>query len=152
MLKRPTPFKMLHLLAQDDEKEARKLVAQAVEGVNKAQEQLLALEEYRHEYLKKMQIRMQNGVSSSAISNDQRFLDSIDRALAHQRDVIRTLSDKVALEKQQWMQARKKEQSMQALVNRDANRLVVLQNRLEQKQNDEFASRARNTLRMAQGM
>jgi flagellar FliJ protein len=138
----PVPFQILHDLAQKAMDEAFKAIGLATARQRSAEDQLVKLQQYRHDYLSGLQQSMREGIRSSQCQNTQRFITTLDEAILKQSGVLGQIQKQVAQERERWLQERRKVASMQALLKRDENRQYQINNRLEQKANDEYAARA----------
>ncbi|MVW69957.1 MULTISPECIES: flagellar export protein FliJ [unclassified Bordetella] len=143
------PFQILHDLAQKAMDEAFKAIGQAMARQRSAEEQLIKLQEYRHDYLRNLQQAMHDGITSSQCQNTQRFISTLDDAIAKQSGVLGQIQKQVAQARERWMTERRKVASMQALIERDAKRQILVQAKLEQKANDEYAARSHRRLQLA---
>ncbi len=136
------PFQILHDLAQKAMNDAFASVSQAISREKDAENQLVILQRYRHEYVRGLQQAMAQGMRSSQCQNTQHFISTLDDAIDKQSGVLGQLQKQVGQERERWMQARRKVASMQALISRDHKRARLVQARREQKSSDEFAARA----------
>lgn len=143
------PFQILHDLAQKAVDEALKAIALATHRQNSAEDQLIKLQQYRHDYLIGLQKSMHEGITSSQCQNTQRFISTLDEAIIKQSGVLGQTQRHVAQERERWLNARRKVASMQALLKRDENRQHCIQNKREQKANDEYAARAYRRMQSA---
>ena len=141
-MNRIPPFHTLLELAGKSMDEAFSAVGEASARQRAAEEQLLKLQGYRHEYVRGLQESMARGLLSSHCQNTQHFISTLDDAIHKQSGILGQMQKQVVLERDRWMKARQKVSSMQALVKRDAERVRQTSARLEQKSADEFAARA----------
>jgi len=141
-MKKSESFQMLKDLASEQEQKALQAVADANSRLDHAVRQLKMLEQYRHEYLQKLQNSMVVGTRSSMAANTQRFIDNIDVAIAKQKNQVRTCEQQVMQQKEIWLEQRKKTRSMSTLLEREHMRELKKVVRNEQKRNDEFALQA----------
>lgn len=144
-----TPFHILHELAQKAMDEAFKAIGIATARQRAAENQLITLQQYRHDYLSGLQHAMRDGITSSQCQNTQRFISTLDDAIVKQSGVLGQLQRHVTLERERWLKERRKLASMQALLKREAIRLHQHHNKLEQKANDDHAARAYRRLQTA---
>jgi flagellar FliJ protein len=143
------PFQILRDLAQESLQHAYEAVGQALAQERDAKEQMDKLQQYRYDYLQKLQNTLQSGMRSSAASNAQRFIDNIDHAIAQQQVKMKALIQNTAHKRQEWALARRKVESMSTLLARQDRKLETQADRLEQKQNDEYAARTHLRMQMA---
>jgi flagellar FliJ protein len=143
------PFQILHDLAQQSMDDAFKAIGQAMARQRSAEEQLIKLQEYRHDYLRGLQKSMHDGITSSQCQNTQRFISTLDEAIAKQSGVLGQTQKQVAQARERWMSERRKVASMQALIDRGAKRQQLVHAKTEQKANDEYAARSHRRLQLA---
>lgn len=143
------PFKLLYELAQKEVEVTFKALSQANAQVKSAEEQLVMLQHYRHDYVVQLQKDMQDGILASRCQNKQRFILTLDGAIGQQNAVLGQYRGRVDEAREAWTQARRKEASMQALMKRDHSRIELAASRREQKANDEYAARAFRRLQAA---
>lgn len=107
-----------------------------------ATEQLNALVSYRHEYRERLDRAMNEGVSMVRLENDQRFLATLDEAIAQQRRIIANNESRLAEGKSQWQSSQRRLKSFDTLASRRAGQAAKAESRREQRINDEAAARA----------
>lgn len=142
----------LRRLAELAEKATQKALEQV--GQTKALhqnglEQIQKLEQYRHDYLQQLQASMVSGVRSSVAINTSGFIDNIDRAIAQQQERIQEIENALEASRNNWMDKRRRSESLLTLVARGDAAQMMIANRLEQKSNDEFAARSYARMRLA---
>lgn len=117
-------------------------LARLLSAQTASQAQLDALLAYRQEYAQRLSLALSEGVTVHRLNNDQRFLLAIDQAIVQQREVLASHTRRVAYGKTNWREQERRVQSFDTLAKRrqaDEMRRVA---RLDQRQTDEFASRA----------
>lgn len=140
-MKSQLPLDVLKQLAQDDvDCAARKLGMMRAQR-NEAERQLQALLDYRHEYRTKLQAATQSGIAASGWRNFQQFIETLDTAIAKQRDLLVQASERVAACQREWQQHKRRFNSFDTLATRAADRENQRLARLEQRENDEYAAR-----------
>ena len=136
------PFKLLHELALKAKDKAFNAVSDAVAREKETEKQLVMLQQYRHDYVKGLQLSMSQGMLSSQCQNTQHFISTLDGAIGQQSNLLGQMQKQVTIERARWLQESRKVASMEALIKRDAKRAGLILARKEQKSNDEFAARA----------
>ncbi|MBV4397664.1 flagellar export protein FliJ [Advenella alkanexedens] len=135
-------FETLHGLAVQKMDDRARVVAQTEANITQSTKQLEMLEQYRLDYIARLQNRLQEGMSSAQCVNFQKFISTLEEALGQQRVIIAQLEKQVEKEREAWFEARREVNSMQALIDRKKQEQLKIANRQEQKMNDEFAARA----------
>lgn len=135
-------FETLHELAVQKMDDRARVVAQTEANITQSTKQLEMLEQYRLDYIARLQNRLQEGMSSAQCVNFQKFISTLEEALGQQRVIIAQLEKQVEKEREAWFEARREVNSMQALIDRKKQEQLKIANRQEQKMNDEFAARA----------
>lgn len=133
-------------LAEGDRDSAARLLGQLRNTHQQNRSQLEMLIEYRNDYRARLDSAMQNGLTMASLQNYQRFLASLDRAIEHQRGQLDNSQGRVQRGVTQWQKQQQKVNSYDVLLHRRRQEAEQRVNRLEQRQNDEFASRARSAL------
>ncbi|WP_231758116.1 flagellar export protein FliJ [Microbulbifer elongatus] len=111
--------------------------------------QLDALQRYRSEYCERLQQAMAEGISASTLADYNRFIESLDGAIARARDVLAQQQDKVASTSEHWRHHQSKLTSFSALETRRAQLEQRKEARRELRQADEMTQNliARRALR-----
>lgn len=133
-------------LAEGDRDSAAKLLGQLRNAHQQNHSQLEMLVEYRNDYRTRLEAAMQKGLTMAALQNYQRFLASLDRAISHQRGQLDNSQGRVQRGVSNWQQQQKRVNSYDVLLHRRRQEAEQRKSRLEQRQNDEFASRTRSAL------
>jgi flagellar FliJ protein len=122
--------------------EAAKRLGNAIRATSRAEKKLELLQKYRDEYASRFQARMAQGVSPMGYSNFQAFIGKLDDAIAGQQQAVQDAEQGVVRERGSWQESERKRMSYDTLATRQLQQEVKLENRRDQKQNDEFAARA----------
>jgi flagellar FliJ protein len=131
---------LIDLAQQNTDEAARRLGILHRERVN-AQKQLTLLQDYRQDYLERLQSAMQNGISAGDCHNYQRFIATLDDAISRQGVVVSRADEELALGRIAWQQENRKLNSFGALAQREARVRQAQEARREQRVNDEYAAR-----------
>jgi|SRR5579872_1364757 flagellar FliJ protein len=124
--------------ATDD---AAKRLGNAIRMTDKAEKKLELLQKYRDEYSSRFQAKMAQGLSPMGYRNFQAFIDKLDEAIAGQQQVVKDAANGVVREKGMWQASERKRMSYDALATRAVKEEQRLDNKKDQKMNDEHAAR-----------
>lgn len=126
--------------AQTDE--AAKRLGNAIRATDRAEKKLELLQKYRDEYSTRFEAKMAQGLSPMGYRNFQAFIGKLDEAIAGQQQVVQDAEQGVVRERSVWQDSERKRMSYDTLATRQLQQELKLENRRDQKQNDEFAARA----------
>lgn len=135
------PLDTLSELARERAEEATRRLGVLNTALLNARQQLDMLAEYRHDYLARLQQAMCSGMSASDCQNYQRFIGTLDDAMAQQRHVVAQSEAELEAGRIDWQQAKRKQNSFEALTARAQRARDAVEQRREQRGNDEFAAR-----------
>ncbi|MCM5703713.1 flagellar export protein FliJ [Larsenimonas salina] len=107
-----------------------------------SQEQLDTLLQYRDEYRQKLDDAMKRGMSMNELQNYQRFIASLDQAIAQQENALENCDQRVNQGVKHWQQQQQRLNSFDALATRRNEERELVAKKYEQRLSDEFASRA----------
>lgn len=146
MTKNQLPLEMLIELAQEEVNEAGQKMQHLVGRINKAKEQMGALQQYQMDYKHKLRVIMQDGMRSSECRNYQGFISGLDQAILEQTRIVKTLDEHLTAARHVWMEKQRKLMSFEALEKRQRQRKAVRENKREQNLMDEFGARSHQQL------
>jgi flagellar FliJ protein len=126
--------------AQTDE--AAKRLGNAIRATDRAEKKLELLQKYRDEYCTRFEAKMAQGLSPMGYRNFQAFIGKLDEAIAGQQQVVQDAEQGVMRERGVWQDSERKRMSYDTLATRQLQQELKMENRRDQKQNDEFAARA----------
>lgn len=135
------PFNVIHDVLRISMEKAFEAVEIAVAAEKSAIAQKAMLEQYRSDYLKKLQTMLTEGILSSQVQNTQRFIDTIDEAISRQSTNVQQMQRKVEQARSAWQEKRRGYRAMGVLVGRADAQSRAAESRREQKDNDEYANR-----------
>lgn len=135
------PLDMLIGLAKDNTDEAARELGRLSAERNNAEQQLNMLQDYRQDYLQRMQTAMQSGMSAADCHNYQRFIATLDDAIDQQRAVLEQAATHLEQGKERWREERRKLNSLDALAQRQQQVVAREDARREQRLNDEYSAR-----------
>ncbi|MFI4939750.1 MAG: flagellar export protein FliJ [Burkholderiales bacterium] len=137
----PSALQTLIELATSASDEAAKRLGQALRATEKAEKKLALLHQYRDDYAKQFQAKMEQGLSSSNYRNFQAFIVKLDEAITGQQQQVQEAKGGVAVEKGAWQASERKRMSYDTLANREEKKEQHRENKKDQKLNDEHAAR-----------
>src|SRR5690606_7479823 len=95
------------------------------------------LQRYRREYAEQLQLRMDEGIGLAALDDYQRFLASLDSAIARARDSLQSQQDRIIHCQQQWQHRQHRLSSFDTLASRRAAEQHAEAERRERRLQDE---------------
>ncbi|WP_034293299.1 flagellar export protein FliJ [Herbaspirillum sp. RV1423] len=128
-------------LATKETDEATKRLGRAVRASEEAQQKLVILEQYRDDYALRFQESLSSGLTAMSYRNFQLFIEKIDSAISGQQSVVRNAQQRVAEARAAWQACERKRMSYDTLATRAKQTAQLRENRRDQKQTDEHASR-----------
>ncbi len=136
---------LLNQLAGDEVEAAMQSLAQTMQQLERAKQQLAMLGQYQQEYQQQWQQAAQQGVKADLYRNFQGFFSQLESAVQGQNAQIEQFQA-IVLQKQQVLQEkRRKQKSYEVLITRAETLQAKAESKRDQKMMDEFASRARRT-------
>jgi len=134
------PLNTVLKLATEAEEQAAQQLQSAQLALKKCQSQLVALRNYRLEYMKQMETNHGKTISASYYHQFHQFVRQIDDAIVKQITSI-TEADNQRLHRQKyWQEKQQKRKAVELLLAHKAKKAQLAELRLEQKLIDEFAS------------
>lgn len=118
-------------------------------GVSQTREQqetarLTLLIEYRQDYLARFESASRSGLELIAWTNYLNFIHKLDAAIEQQQGLIEQCRNAVQQNRGDWRKQDAKKRSFHALEHRRHATELAGENRREQREQDEFASRSGN--------
>ena len=98
---------------------------------------------YQKEYASGLQERLSTGIPAHLLTDYRLFLDKLARAIRAQGDEVDRRRIAWEQEQARWLTLRQREQALEVLLQRHQATQVLHESRREQKQQDEFAQKAR---------
>jgi flagellar FliJ protein len=135
------PLDTLIGLAKDQTDEAARVLGSLHVARNNAERQLSMLNDYRADYLQRLQTAMMSGMSAADCHNYQRFIATLDDAIEQQRAVLEQAATHLEEGKTRWREERRKLNSFDALAQRQQQVQAREDARREQRLNDEYSAR-----------
>lgn len=129
------------LAAHASEDSARRLAA-TLRSAQDAQQQLSTLVGYRDDYQARLSGAQRDGIGCEGMRNYRAFLDNLEQAIAQQSNVLANLNRRLAAARADWDKDRQRVESYQTLDDRHQCSVRRLNDRREQRLQDEMATRA----------
>lgn len=127
---------------------AKKALDQATNNLGKvrqshtmAQEQLSMLLNYQQEYRQRLNTTMSDGIAANTWQNYQQFISTLEVAIEQHHKQLAQWNQRLDMAVSQWQDKQQKLNAYQTLQQRAGEKLRLQENRLDQKQTDEFAQR-----------
>jgi flagellar protein FliJ len=135
-------LKALKEIAAKETDLAAEALAEAIKASDEAHRKLDVLSGYRQDYVDNLNNLMESGMSAEVYRNFQSFLKKLDQAVAGQQEVIAFINRQVSVQRALWQECQRKKLSYDVLSQRSDKREYKVQQKLDQKNMDEFAMRA----------
>jgi flagellar FliJ protein len=123
-------------------------IAGTQKKLQQGQEKLSMLQNYRDECQSNMHIQSNSGMTGltgQQLRNQQAFVSKINQALEQQNSEMVFLNSQLKQQHNQWQKTLAEKRKYEALAKREKTRLSRLDNKRDQKMNDEFAARIYRT-------
>ncbi|SFC62185.1 flagellar FliJ protein [Microbulbifer thermotolerans] len=117
---------------------AGRLLAEEQRGGETTAAQLKTLQEYRREYCQRLQEAMARGISSAALDDYNRFIRSLDGAIARAQAALDQQQERIAASRDHWRQRQRQLSSYNTLAARRTERERQQEQRRERLQSDEI--------------
>ena len=124
--------------------EATRQLARLIANERDAKSKLDMLAQYRDEYAMRFKQAAQSGITQREWHNYQEFLKRLDEAIAAQQQMVAVQAKNTAAGQALWQQQRKKLKAIDTLSERHYSSENVLEQKREQKTQDEYAARRKN--------
>lgn len=136
-----SPLVTLCSLAQKALDQATSHLGLIRQSHNQAQEQLSMLLNYQNEYRQKLNVTMTGGIAANTWQNYQQFITTLEVAIEQHRQQLLQWNQRLDAAVNQWQDKQQRLNAYQTLQSRASEQRRQQQNRLDQKQTDEFAQR-----------
>jgi flagellar FliJ protein len=136
-----SPISTLIELTEKDVDAAAKLLGIAIRHHGDTEQQLVLLEQYRDDYLNRMQQQLSQGLNVKQYMNFQAFIGKLDVAIDGQKKIIQDAQYRVQLARNQWQEHEKKRLSYNTLNDRAIQQAHQTELKRDQKQTDDHATR-----------
>jgi flagellar FliJ protein len=128
-------------LMQTRSDEATRQLGHLIAAEQSARSRLQMLEDYRADYAFKLREACTNGLTPMALRNYQDFLARIDEAISQQTLAVRHSEQNTAHGKENWKEQNKRLKAIDTLSHRHDEREKVLDNKQQQKLQEEHTTR-----------
>jgi flagellar FliJ protein len=129
-------------LAENEVENAAKNLGRMIKARDDANEQLNLLNQYRSDYELRFQSNAKQGLNVTQFTNFQAFIVKLDQAVDGQKKLIQDAEYRIEVAKKNWQECEKKRLSYKTLIDRNAASELKKENKRDQKQTDERATRA----------
>ncbi|WP_246154334.1 flagellar export protein FliJ [Oryzomicrobium terrae] len=126
---------------QDRVDDATRALGALVSAEQDAKSKLQLLVQYREEYVARFHDAGTQGVSLAVWRNYQVFIDRIDQAIAQQRAAVAASELRTAEGQAEWLHQRNKLKAIDTLFHKRQEGERLVENKRDQKFQDEFAAR-----------
>lgn len=122
---------------------AMQALAQAMKTLEAAKAQEALLQQYQAEYAQQLHVATSKGMEAGLYQNFRGFAQQLQQAVTGQETQLQHLQAAVALKRQAWHAAQRKQKSYEVLLKRAEQQAQQLALKRDQKLMDEFAGRAK---------
>ncbi|MEP7205434.1 MAG: flagellar export protein FliJ [Casimicrobiaceae bacterium] len=137
-----TNWQRLRALAQEKRDACTQVLSEALAAARREEQKLQMLRTYQTEYGQRMSADSHGGIAATRLQNFRGFLAHLERAVEQQEQAVHVAQQAVYRFQVALVAARRTVDSYQVLVDRQLAAAGVVQRRDQQKQQDEYASRA----------
>ena len=137
------PFSLQTLLdlSQLRMDEAGRKLGELLAGAQKDDQRVVLLQQYREEYQERFVAAAKLGIGRDAMNNYQFFLVRLDEAITQAQEMATQAKQRTAAGQRAWLDQRSQVKAFDTLSQRHFSREQYIENRKEQKAQDEHASR-----------
>lgn len=128
-------------VAENWEHQAAQQLGAAQQDLASAEQRLGELRHYREEYIRRFQAAGASGMGAGKMRDYQQFLASLNLAIDQQLRLVAIQAGKVEEKRRHWFASHQKTQVLDNVVTRYQSEEQRLENRREQKEQDERAQR-----------
>jgi len=137
-----SPLITLCSLAQKALDQATSHLGQIRQSHHQAEEQLTMLLNYQREYREKLNTTMTGGIAANTWQNYQQFIGTLEVAIDQHRRQLQQWDQRLNAAVNQWQDKQQRLNAYQTLQTRASEQQRSHENKMDQKQNDEFAQRS----------
>lgn len=113
----------------------------SIRNASEAEQKLVLLIQYREEYSVRFQRNLEAGLNASDYRNYQHFIEKLDQAIDGQQEIVQTAKQRIEQDRSTWQSSERKRASFDTLAARAKKAAQKKENRTEQKEMDEYATR-----------
>lgn len=140
-MSKPFPLQSILDLSQLRMEDAARRLGELLAGEKEAGARLVLLQQYRAEYHERFVAAAQSGIDRTAWNNYRSFLDRLDEAIVQANLMVDQSRQLTAAGQREWVDKRGRVQAFDTLSQRHQSREQHVENRQEQKTQDEHAAR-----------
>lgn len=142
----PRPFALQTVLElmQNRTDNATQRLARLLAAERDAKKKLEMLQHYRDEYGVRFRQAARDGLGQPEWRNFQQFIDRLDEAITQQHEAVRAQEQHTAAGQEDWQKQRARMKAFDALAERHRSSEERLEQKQEQKTQDEFAARGKS--------
>ncbi|KAA8996724.1 flagella biosynthesis chaperone FliJ [Affinibrenneria salicis] len=140
-MKRESPMTTLRDLAQKDADDAATLLGKVRQSHLQAQKQLDMLLQYEDDYRLQLQSNLGKGIDAGNWYNYQQFIQTLEKAIEQHKQQLSVWNQRLQQAVQAWQAKQQRLNAFATLQERAAQKILLQENRHEQKLMDEFAQR-----------
>ena len=141
-MKKSQRLKVIVDLNADNEKKALQELGIVQTKKGELEKQLENLEQYRQEYKDQYQSISEAGVNIAKLLEFRSFISKLDKVIEDQEQAISVLEDKLIFVRQSWERQHQKTRSLQKVCDSAKAEEVKLEDKREQNEQDERATRS----------
>lgn len=138
---KPFPLQTLLDLSQLRMDDAARRLGELLAGEQEAGARVVLLQQYRDEYHQRFVAAASSGIGRDAWSNYQSFLARLDDAIVQAQAMVLQSKQRTAAGQREWVDKRGRVKAFDTLSQRHHSREQSVENRQEQKAQDEHATR-----------
>lgn len=142
MKKKSQRMQVIVDLNADNEKKALEALGKSLSKKQELQTQLDHLQQYQQEYKDKYQSISKLGVNIAQLLEFRSFISKLDQAIEEQKQAILKQENNVTLVRKNWEKQHQKTSSLQKVCDSALAEEVKLENKREQNEQDERATRS----------
>lgn len=137
------PFSLQTLLdlSQLRMDEAGRRLGELLAGEQKDGQRVVLLQQYREEYRERFIAAAKLGIGRDAMNNYQYFLVRLDEAIVQAQEMVAQAKQRTVAGQRAWLDQRSQVKAFDTLSQRHYSRELHIENRREQKAQDEHAAR-----------
>lgn len=133
------PIKTLIDLTQTRVDDAARQLQAVTASRDGAKQQLDMLHVYRQDYLERFEKASAEGMSTVNYHNFRQFIATLDEAISQQNNIVDQYDLKLKQTQEHWFDQKRQLNSYETLLSRQEHERQLLNNRKEQKLNDEMS-------------
>ncbi|GIU50830.1 flagellar export protein FliJ [Shewanella sairae] len=134
------PLHLVLKLAEEAEEQASLQLRSAEFELQRRQNQLTALQNYRLDYMKQMEQQQGQSISASHYHQFHQFVRQVDTAISQQVHTVQEADSLKQHRQAHWQEKQQKRKAVELLLANKAEKAKLAELRSEQKMIDEFAS------------